>query len=84
MGECLSAKAKDNKGLARDFPRPAAGHSNPIAATPRPGVPARAWRAEAPGAKAVPFNNVLPLAPPPSLCQTLFQRHCVVYPPRKG
>ena len=39
--------------------RPADGHSNPIAATPRPGVPARSWRAEAPGAKAAPFNNVL-------------------------
>ena len=52
MGECLSAKAKDNKGPARDFPRPAAGNSNPIAATPRPGVPARSWRTEAPGAKA--------------------------------
>ncbi len=30
------------------------------------------------------FNNVLSLAPRLSLCQTLFQRHCMVYPPRKG
>ena len=61
------------RGQACDFPRPDEGHSNPIAVAPRPGVPARSWRAEAPGAKAAPFNNVLSLAPRLSLCHTVFQ-----------
>jgi hypothetical protein len=38
------------------------------------------WRLRSPA----PFNIILSLAPPLSLCHTFPQQHCVVFPPRKG